>query len=158
MMLKVAKTVAHFLFAAGDGLRPEVPAIARDTHLARNQMEIRIDYEFRTERTGAQLRSRQVEIIAFFEDVVRELIALYHSDSIRLPVPADEIGRGDLGFFAPICGVCGYEERFVVRSDHGTIALVEPLRGRTDFSSCGATAFYAPLKHLHAVGQILFLG
>src|ERR1700677_101654 len=118
-------------------------------------MEIGIDYEFRTERTGAQLGSSQVEIISFFEEVVRELIALHHSDSIRLPVPADEIRRGNLGFFAPICGVWRNEEGFVVRPDHGTIALVEPLRGRADFSCCGASPFYAPLKHLHAVSQIL---
>jgi hypothetical protein len=90
--------------------------------------------------------------------VVRELIALHHSDSIGLPVPGDKICSGDLGFFTPICRICRYHKRFVVRSDHGTIALVEPLRSRADFSGCRAAAFYARLKHLHAVGQVLFFG
>src|SRR5580658_7680667 len=134
MMLEIAQTVAHLLLTAGDGLRPEVLASARDTYFARNRLEIGIDCEFRPERAVAQLGSSQIEIITFFEEVVRELIALHHSNSIRPPVPADEIRGGDLGFFAAICSVWGDEQRFVVRPDHGTVALIKPLRGRADFS------------------------
>src|ERR1700722_1077362 len=143
MMLEIAQAVTHLLFAAGNGLRPEALLTPRDTHLARNQLEIGTDHQLRAERTGAQLGSSQIEIISFFEEMVGELVALHHSDSIGLAIPGDEICSGDLGFFAPICRVCGYHERFVVRPDDGAIALVEPLRSRADFSGRRAAAFDA---------------
>src|ERR1700761_3804574 len=90
--------------------------------------------------------------------MVRELVTLRHANAIRLSIGTDQIGAGDLRFFAAVGGVRWNQKRFVVRTDHRAVALVEPLGGRTNFSCGWTTTIYTPLEHLHAIGQLLFLG
>src|ERR1700733_6834404 len=76
MLLEIAQAVRHLLFAAGDGLRPVLIAIAHDAYLAGNGVESGANYELGTNGAGPQFGSSQVEIISFLEEIVGELVTL----------------------------------------------------------------------------------
>src|SRR6266481_4610466 len=79
VMLQVAEAVGHFLFAARDGLRPEVTATAFNGHRTRHSSKIRINHKFGPDGTGAQLRSCEVEVVLLLEAMVRKFVALGHA-------------------------------------------------------------------------------
>ena len=72
MMLNVLEAVAHFLFAGADISRPQSPAVTLDRYFACNRGKLRIQDQLRTNRTVAQLRCRQIQIIPLFETVIGE--------------------------------------------------------------------------------------
>ena len=105
MVLEVGEAVAHVLFAGLDGLLPEGLAVALDADLAGDRLKVRADDQLRTEAAGAQLRAREVEVVALLELVIGEFVADRHADAMRRAVVADEIDAGDLGFFAAVFGI-----------------------------------------------------
>src|ERR1700734_3425559 len=155
MMLQVAQAVGHFLLAAGNRLRPEWIAAAGDAYRARHGSKIGSDDQLGSDRTSAQLRTSQIEIILLLEAMVRELVALGHTNAIGPALRTNDIYNRDLGLFATVVRVGGDEQRFAVRVHDRTITLVKPLRGNPDFSWFGAAGLHAPVEHLHAVGQLL---
>ncbi len=158
VVLQVAQAVGHFFFAARDRLRPELLAAAGNGHRTGHGSKIRIDHQLGSNRTGAQLRSRQVEVVLLFEAMVRELVALGHAHSIGPAIGTNHIHHRDLGLLATVLRVGGDEQRLAVRVHDRAITFVEPLRGNPDFPVTRAAAFQAPAKHLHAVGEFLLLG
>ena len=70
MVFDVRQAVTHLSLAAAEGFRPEQVAGALDLHLDRHGLEVRVYDKFRSERAGAKLGRRQVEIVRLLEYVV----------------------------------------------------------------------------------------
>src|SRR5216684_8365720 len=94
-----------------------------------NRLEPRTNHKLGPQAAGAQLRAREIEIVAFLELVIGELVARGHSNAIRRATLANHVDPGQLRLFPTIFSVGGYRQRSERRQQHGTIALVEPLRG-----------------------------
>src|SRR5882757_8468775 len=158
VVLQVAQAVGHFLFAARNGLRPEGPATAFYSDRTWHGSKIRINHKFRPDGTGAQLRSGEVQVVLLLEAMVRKFVPLGHAHAIRPAIGTDHISGRDLALFTAIFRVGGDDQRVVVCVHHRALPFVKPLGGNPDLAVTRPAAFYAPAKHLHAVGEFLLLG
>ena len=65
VMLDVRHAVTHFSFACRNLSLPQDPGLALDPDAPGNEIEIWIDHQLGTDRTGAQFRSREIQVIRF---------------------------------------------------------------------------------------------
>src|SRR5580658_979650 len=151
MMLQIRKTVAHICFPRRHCLRPERLRPALEPNLSGNRMKLRVNYQLRPHAAGSQLRACKVKVVAFLEQVVGELISRSHPDAIRSALLADDVNSGYFTLFAAIFGVGRNHQGLEWPSEHGSVALVEPLRLNPNLTRRRTTALHTPLKHPHAV-------
>src|ERR1700676_435122 len=100
MMLEIGEAVAHIQFARSNLLLPDGFAVAQDAHSSGYVVEPCVDHQFRTDAACPQLRTRQVEIVSAFEDVIGEFVSCGHSDSPGSSVVRDDVDGKDLSFFS----------------------------------------------------------
>src|SRR5947199_10744067 len=86
MMFNILQTVAHLCLAGADLFSPQRPASAFNHDFAANRVENWFDDKLRSDRTGPQLRTGQIELISFFETVIRKFVPNRHSDARRTAV------------------------------------------------------------------------
>src|SRR5215467_12214576 len=144
MMLHVVEAVRHVRFAGDDLLRPDDGSVPLDDDRAGDGIERRAYDELRTERAGANLRAREIEIVSLLEPVIGELVAVAHPDSPRLPVVADDVHAGDFRLLATVLSVRRQHERLVVRAEHQSVSLVEPFGRDANLPRRRTSALDAP--------------
>ncbi len=88
MMLNVAQPMAHFGFAATERLGPLNTPVPLDRRGYGDGVKFRINHQFWSERTGAELGARQVEVVLFFDLMIREFISGRHAHAIRAAIRA----------------------------------------------------------------------
>src|SRR3954466_15467283 len=79
-------------------------------------------------RARPQLRPREVQVVLFLENVVRELVARGHPDPDGRAVLVDDVHASDLGFLAAVFGMRWHKQGLAMRPQDRAVALVEPLR------------------------------
>src|SRR5262249_34618022 len=111
VMFNVGQAVTHFGFAAAECFIPECDSIPLDRHTDGNRIELRVDHQLRAKSTGAQLRASEIQIISFFELVVRKFVPCREPQPIGLAIWSNDVHSGDLCLFSTIFGVAGNIER-----------------------------------------------
>ena len=124
---------------------------------ARHEAEIGIDHQLRAEGAGAELRSREVQVVVLLELVIGKLIAGCHADAAGTPGRIDEVHAGDLRLFSAVFRVSRYEQALGVGAQHGAVAFVKPFGRHAAAVGFGPAALEARAKHPHAVGEVLRL-
>src|SRR5205807_189370 len=76
--------------------RPQLTPVTGNFHLHCYGGKLRIQYELGAQRARAQLRSSQIEIVLFFEAMVRELVATGHAKAMRRSIRANQVDAGNL--------------------------------------------------------------
>ena len=105
-----------------------------DVRRALDFRKIKIDDELSPDRTGAQLRGREVEINFVLHVVVGELVAGRHAHAAGRALRVDEVDARDLAFFAAVVCKCGNVQRLIGHAEDVPVALVKPLRLHADRS------------------------
>ena len=115
VMFNVGEAMTHFGFAAAESFIPERHSIPFDRHPDGNRVELRVDHQLRAKSTGAQLRTSEIQIISFFELVVRKFVPCREPQPIGLAIWSNDVYSSDLCLFSTIFGVARNVERFSVR-------------------------------------------
>src|SRR5579863_9683713 len=155
VMLDIPQAVAHFRLARANLLPPQHARIALDHHLARHRLKIRVEHELGPDRTGANLRTRQVQIILLLELMIGKLVSGGHAHAPRHSRRIRKIDAGDFALFAAIFRVRGSFQGFAMRAQDRTRSFIEPFRRCANLPGRWAPSLDSPAKHLHAVGQVL---
>ena len=85
--------------------------------------------------------------------MIGELVTSGHPNAIWRTILTDQIDPGQFSFFSAVFSVSGNRQWSERRLQHGSIALVEPLRGDSNLAFRGTSTFNPPLKHTHAVSH-----
>src|SRR3569833_4527170 len=105
--------------------------------------------QLRPDAALAQLRMREIEVIAPLGHVIRILVADRKAEPHREPIGADDIQPDDFWLLAEIECEGRRDNRLPAGDYDASVTFVDPLRLRTGTAVGRATALHAPIEHAH---------